>query len=116
MELESEVIKLTALELGRLTGVRVTDPIAFVLGAVLERQAGLRGTGVKVTDGGVILDANVVTSGVLTIDGFIPPKVFGTTTVGRAAGGGGGSGLLTIPTISLILRFVLFPGITRGGG
>ena len=42
--------------------------------------------------------------------------VFGITIVGKAAGGGGGNGLVTIPTISLIFLFVLFPGSTRGGG
>lgn len=53
---------------------------------------------------------------VLTIVGFMFPPALVTITVGKAAGGGGGRGLLTMPTISLMFRLVFFPGKTRGGG
>ena len=96
----------------------MTEPIVFELDVVFGtlRHAVFTGTGVSVTEGVVVLWPNAVIAGTLTIEGCILPTVFGTTRVGRAAGGGGGNGLLTIPTISLIFRLVLFPGKTLGGG
>lgn len=110
---------MTDFGFGRLTGVRVTEPIVFELEVVLGilRHVGFKATGVNVTDGVTVLFANVVmVEELLTIGGLIPPGVFGTTKVGKAAGGGGGKGLVPIPTMSLMFRFVLFPGNTRGGG
>jgi len=94
----------------------VTEPIVFELEVVLGifRHVVFTGTCVSVTDGVVV--PNVVIADVLTIDGIIPPTAFDTTTLGNAAGGGGGKGALTIPTMSLMFRLVLFPGSTRGGG
>lgn len=111
-------VKVTDFELGRVTGVRVTEPIVFELEVVLGmfKQAVFTGTGVNVTDGVVVLFPNVVIAEVLTIDGIIPPTVLVTTRLGNAAGGGGGNGAFSIPTISLMFRLVLFPGSTRGGG
>ena len=92
------------------------EEVEIVLGML--RHEGCAGTGVKVTDGVVVqLFPNVQIPDVLTIVWFIPSTVvFGITMVGKAAGGGGGNGFVTIPTISLMFLFVLFPGSTRGGG
>ena len=84
------------------------------------RHEAVAGTGVRVTDGVVVLlFPYVLMPDVLTNVWFtIPehPVVFGITMVGKAAGGGGGNEFVTIPTISLMFLFVLFPGSTRGGG
>ena len=108
---------MTDFGFGRLTGVRVTEPIVFELEVVLGilRHAGFKPTGVNVTDGVTVLFPNVViVEDSLTVGGLIPPG--GTTKVGKAAGGGGGNGLVPIPTMSLMFLLVLFPGNTRGGG
>ena len=80
--------------LERLTGVKVTEPIAFELELELGMFRTLvtcAGTGVKVTDGVVALLPYEEIDGELTIDAPIPSAPLGATIVGRAAGGGGGS-------------------------
>ena len=74
------------------------------------------GTGVRVTDGVVVLLPNEEIVDELTIEEPITSAPLGATIVGKAAGGGGGNWLFTIPTMSLIFLFVLFPGMTLGGG
>ena len=90
---------MTDFGCGRLTGVRVTEPIVFELEVVLgmfKTFVTCVGTGVNVTDGVVALPSNEEMDDVLTIDDLIPSTAFAATMVGSAAGRGGGSWLLTL--------------------
>ena len=112
-------VNVTSFGLERLTGVKVTEPIVFELEVVFgmfKTFDNCPGTGVSVTDGVVVLLPYDEIADELTIDGLIPSEPLEAKMVGKAAGGGGGSWLFTIPTMSLIFLFVLFPGMTLGGG